>query len=194
MKLFQQPDLGFCQHCWQRCYQLLLVIVLACTTGAAQSGAPKAVFASQGMVASAEALASQVGVDILKAGGNAVDSAVAVGFALAVTFPQAGNLGGGGFMLLRMAAAESSIAIDYREKAPLAATSKMFLDRAGTVDKKRARFSHLSVGVPGTVAGLLLAQKRYGRLPRGGLGACNCFGRKRLSNASSFDRKLRAPP
>ncbi len=166
MKLFQQPDLGFCQHCWQRCYQLLLVIVLACTTGAAQSGAPKAVFASQGMVASAEALASQVGVDILKAGGNAVDSAVAVGFALAVTFPQAGNLGGGGFMLLRMAAAESSIAIDYREKAPLAATSKMFLDRAGTVDKKRARFSHLSVGVPGTVAGLLLAQKRYGRLPR----------------------------
>ena len=134
--------------------------------GAAQAQQPQAVFATKGMVASAEALASQVGVDILKAGGNAVDSAVAVGFAMAVTFPRAGNLGGGGFMLVRMAGAAASVAIDYREKAPLAATSTMFLDAAGAVDKDLSRFRHTSVGVPGTVAGLLLAHRRFGRLPR----------------------------
>ena len=89
------------------------------------------VYAANGMVASQEALATQIGVDILKRGGNAVDAAVAVGFALAVTLPQAGNLGGGGFMLVHMAKTGETVAIDYREKAPLAATRDMFLDANG---------------------------------------------------------------
>ena len=86
------------------------------------------VYAAHGMVASQEALATNIGVDILKRGGNAVDAAVAVGFALAVTLPQAGNLGGGGFMLVHIAKTGETVAIDYREKAPLKATRDMFLD------------------------------------------------------------------
>ncbi|MCK9468893.1 MAG: gamma-glutamyltransferase [Porticoccaceae bacterium] len=118
-----------------------------------------------GMVVSQEALASRVGADILAAGGNAVDAAVATGFALAVTLPQAGNLGGGGFMLVHLAETGKTIAIDYREMAPARAHRDMFLDNDGNVDAQQARFSALSTGVPGTVAGLIHAQQHYGSLP-----------------------------
>jgi len=120
------------------------------------------VFAPHGMVASQEAVATRVGVDVLRRGGNAVDAAVAVGFALAVTLPRAGNLGGGGFMLIHAAASKRTVALDYRETAPAAAHRDLFLDADGKVDKRRARFSHLSAGVPGTVAGLALALERFG--------------------------------
>ena len=118
--------------------------------------------AKHGMVASQEKLATRVGVDILKAGGNAVDAAVAVGFALAVTHPQAGNIGGGGFMLVHLAARNETIAIDYRETAPAAMARDVFLDEKGEADPKKSRDSALGVGVPGTVAGLALAHERYG--------------------------------
>ena len=118
--------------------------------------------ASHGMVASQEALATRVGVDVLKRGGNAVDAAVATGFALAVTLPIAGNLGGGGFMLVHLADRRESVAIDYRETAPAAATRDMFLGPDGEPDPKKSRDGGLSVGVPGTVAGLALAHQRYG--------------------------------
>src|SRR5205807_9973948 len=106
--------------------------------------------------------ATHVGVEILKAGGNAVDGAVAVGFALAVTHPQAGNIGGGGFMLVHLAGRNETIAIDYRETAPAALTRDAFLDEKGEVDPKKSRDSALGIGVPGTVAGLALAHEKYG--------------------------------
>jgi gamma-glutamyltranspeptidase/glutathione hydrolase len=120
------------------------------------------VLARNGMVASQEKRATRVGVEILKQGGNAVDAAVAVGFALAVTHPQAGNIGGGGFMLVHLAARNETIAIDYRETAPAAATRDMFLDENGEADPRKSRDSALGVGVPGTVAGLALAHRKYG--------------------------------
>jgi gamma-glutamyltranspeptidase/glutathione hydrolase len=123
------------------------------------------VHAANGMVASQEARATNVGVDILRRGGNAIDAAVAVGFTLAVTLPRAGNLGGGGFMMVHHAKSGATLALDYREKAPGAAGRDLFLDKAGNVDKAKARFSHASVGVPGTVAGLIEAHRRYGSLP-----------------------------
>ncbi|MFZ1107394.1 MAG: gamma-glutamyltransferase [Rhodomicrobium sp.] len=121
--------------------------------------------AENGMVAAQEKIAAQVGADILKAGGNAVDAAVAVGFALAVTHPQAGNLGGGGFMLIALADGRK-VALDYREMAPAAASRDMFLDARGNVDRDKARYSRASAGVPGTVAGLLHALDHYGAMPR----------------------------
>ena len=120
--------------------------------------------AHQGMVASVDALATQVGVQILKEGGNAVDAAVAVGYALAVTHPQAGNLGGGGFMLLRTKDGNTT-AIDFREMAPAQATRDMFLDDHGNPDSKKSLTSHLASGTPGTVAGFSLALEKYGTLP-----------------------------
>jgi gamma-glutamyltranspeptidase/glutathione hydrolase len=121
------------------------------------------VWAQNGMVATQEALATEIGVDVLEAGGNAVDAAVAVGFALAVTLPQAGNLGGGGFMIVHTANGET-VAIDYREKAPGEAARDMFLDVSGNADSNLSRYSGLAVGVPGTVAGLALALERYGTM------------------------------
>jgi gamma-glutamyltranspeptidase / glutathione hydrolase len=115
-----------------------------------------------GMFASQEAKATRIGVEILEKGGNAVDAAVAVGFALAVTLPRAGNLGGGGFMLVHLAERDETVAIDYRETAPAAATRDMFLDEKGEPDPRKSRDSGLSVGVPGTVRGLALAHERYG--------------------------------
>lgn len=120
--------------------------------------------ASNGMVSSQESIATDVGVQILKQGGNAVDAAVAVGFALAVTYPQAGNLGGGGFMMVYLADQKKAIALDYREVAPAKAHQDMFLDEKGNVDNKKARFSHLSSGVPGTVAGMIDALEKYGTM------------------------------
>lgn len=130
-----------------------------------RSSANNAVAAPNGMVVSQEAIASKVGADVLAKGGNAVDAAVAVGFALAVTLPRAGNLGGGGFMLVHMQETGETVAFDYREMAPAGATRDMFLGADGKVDKVKARFTHLSAGVPGTVAGMLDAHKKYGTMP-----------------------------
>ena len=118
--------------------------------------------ARHGMVVAQEGRAARIGVDILKRGGNAVDAAVAVGFALAVTYPEAGNLGGGGFMVIHLAKGNRNTAIDYRETAPARARKTMFLDAAGKPDPKKSRDSGLAVGVPGTVAGLALAERKYG--------------------------------
>ena len=118
--------------------------------------------AAKGMVSSQESRATRVGVDILKKGGNAVDAAVAVGFALAVTLPRAGNLGGGGFMMVHSAASKETVAIDYRETAPAASTPGMFLDEKGEPVPAKSRDSGLAIGVPGTVRGLALAHAKYG--------------------------------
>ena len=120
------------------------------------------VVARHGMVVSQEARASRIGRDVLRLGGNAVDAAVAVGFALAVTLPRAGNIGGGGFMLIRRADLGRTIAIDYREAAPAATDKTVFLDADGEADPFKSRWSGLAVGVPGTVAGLELAWRKYG--------------------------------
>ncbi|ROR08637.1 gamma-glutamyltransferase [Erwinia sp. JUb26] len=120
--------------------------------------------AAHGMVASVDATATAVGVKILEQGGNAVDAAVAVGYALAVTHPQAGNLGGGGFMMLRTASGNTT-SIDFREMAPVRASRDMFLDAQGNADSKKSLTSHLASGVPGTVAGFSLANQKYGTLP-----------------------------
>lgn len=119
----------------------------------------------RGMVASRSDLASQVGSDIMAAGGNAVDAAAAVGFALAVTYPSAGNIGGGGFMVLHLAEGEV-LTLDFREKAPAAAHRDMFLGESGNVDRALALSSLQASGVPGSVAGLLEAQEKYGVLER----------------------------
>jgi len=122
------------------------------------------VAAKHGMVSTQEAIATRVGVEILKRGGNAVDAAVAVGFAMAVTYPQAGNLGGGGFMMIYLADQKKTLALDYREMAPAKSHRNMFLDKEGNVDNIKARFSHLSSGVPGTVAGMVHALENYGTM------------------------------
>jgi gamma-glutamyltranspeptidase / glutathione hydrolase len=121
-----------------------------------------ATFAEHGMVVAQEKIAARIGADILRQGGNAVDAAVATGFAMAVTYPRAGNIGGGGFMLIHLAEQHEDIAIDYREAAPLATTRDIFLDADGKPDSKKSLDSGLGIGVPGTVAGLALAHEKYG--------------------------------
>jgi gamma-glutamyltranspeptidase/glutathione hydrolase len=123
------------------------------------------VVARRHMVAAQEALAAEVGRDVLRAGGNAVDAAVAVGFALAVTLPRAGNLGGGGFMLAHRAATAETFALDYRETAPAGASRDMFLGPDGEPDPILSRHHGKAVGVPGTVAGLAMALERWGTIP-----------------------------
>lgn len=140
----------------------LFVFVSTLTLPALAGNAP--VRAKHGMVISQSDLASQVGVDVMKAGGNAIDAAVATAFALAVTHPAAGNIGGGGFLVYRPAQGEP-VAFDFREKAPAAAHPKMWLDENGQYDYVKHHESHLAVGVPGTVAGLHLAWKEHGSLP-----------------------------
>ncbi len=146
-------------------------VVLSTTTAFSQNAAILSgqdrfhpVAAENGMVAAQEKVAAQVGVDILKAGGNAVDASVAVAFALAVTLPRAGNLGGGGFMIVHDAEAGTTDAIDYREMAPKTAFKDMYLDEAGEPVKNRSRFHGLAIGVPGTVAGMALALERNGTM------------------------------
>jgi gamma-glutamyltranspeptidase/glutathione hydrolase len=147
------------------CFSFVLFLGLVQLTGVtprfAASHAP--VRAVQGMVVSSESNASQVGVDILKRGGNAVDAAVAVGFALAVTHPFAGNIGGGGFMLIRMNDGETTL-VDYREMACGQATREMYLDSRGDVIKDASTVGYRAVAVPGTVAGLYLALQKFGTL------------------------------
>lgn len=122
----------------------------------------RAVAAEHGMVVAQEKISAQVGADILRRGGNAVDAAVAAGFAMAVTYPRAGNIGGGGFMVIHSAERNEDIAIDYRETAPAATTPQIFLGPDGKPDAAKSRDSALGVGVPGTVAGLALALEKYG--------------------------------
>ena len=117
-----------------------------------------------GMVVSQRKVASEVGAEILRQGGNAIDAAVATALTLAVVLPRAGNLGGGGFMLIYSNELQKTIAIDYREMAPAKASRDMFLDNKGNYDRKKAQFSLLSAGVPGTVAGLYYALEKYGTL------------------------------
>ena len=126
------------------------------------AGTYRPVFAEHGMVVAQEKLAAQIGADILRQGGNAVDAAVATGFAMAVTYPRAGNIGGGGFMIIHSADRRQDIAIDYRETAPDATTRDLFLGADGKPDIAKSRDSALGIGVPGTVAGLALALEKYG--------------------------------
>ena len=123
------------------------------------------VVAKNGMVATEQELASKIGLDILKAGGNAVDAAVGIGFALAVALPNAGNLGGGGFMVVHDAKTGKSVALDFREVAPLKATRDMYLDAKGNVIDGKSLYTHYAVGVPGTVAGMEHALKTWGTMP-----------------------------
>jgi gamma-glutamyltranspeptidase/glutathione hydrolase len=145
----------------------LLITTLACAQVAPVARAPaiapaQSVLARNGMVVAQESRAARIGVTILDRGGNAVDAAVATGFALAVTYPRAGNLGGGGFMVIHLAKDNRDATIDYRETAPAAATATMFLDTQGNPDPVKSRDSALAVGVPGTVAGLAMALTKYG--------------------------------
>ncbi|MEO8621350.1 MAG: gamma-glutamyltransferase [bacterium] len=145
-----------------------LALLTACSSTHTGSGAPAAVVAGRaataqhGMVVSASTFASQAGRDVLAAGGNAVDAAIATGFALSVTYPVAGNIGGGGFMVIRLPDGRATT-IDFREMAPSAATPDMFTDSAGAYSGTIHHRSHKSVGVPGTVAGFALAHRKYGK-------------------------------
>ena len=152
----------------------LALILASCTTSAPEesavafpaewrySSAESAVTAQNGMVVTTDDYATQVGVEVLRAGGNAIDAAIAVQFALAVVNPEAGNIGGGGFMVIRTASGETE-ALDYREKAPLAATRDMYLDADGNLTNKSV-IGHLAAGVPGTVSGMWAAHERFGTL------------------------------
>ena len=146
----------------------LTFIASAVGCGAALAASQAPVAAENGMVVSAQHLATKVGVDVLKDGGNAVDAAVAVGYALAVVYPAAGNLGGGGFMTIQLADGRKTF-LDFREKAPLAATANMYLDKDGNVIKGLSTNGHLAVGVPGTVSGMELALAKYGTMKRAAL-------------------------
>ncbi len=157
----------------RRCAQLLAcLIAFAPFTADAQDArrspyqpahqTARPVHARHGMVVGQEKIATRVGADVLAKGGNAVDAAVATGFAMAVTYPRAGNIGGGGFMLIHLADRNESVAIDYRETAPAAATRDMFLGADGKPDNAKSRDQALGIGIPGTVAGLALALERYG--------------------------------
>lgn len=123
------------------------------------------IYAKHGMVATEQHLATEVGLSILKEGGNAIDAAVAVGFALAVVLPNAGNIGGGGFMVLHDAKTGEDFAIDFREVAPLKAHKDLYLDEKGNVVDGKSLFTHFAVGVPGTVAGMEYALKKWGTMP-----------------------------
>src|ERR1039457_3372058 len=148
-----------------RIYRSLLILCSLCALlGATLAAAPlRPTHAPHAIVASIHELASRAGVEIMQAGGNAVDAAVATGFALAVVYPQAGNIGGGGFLLLRTSTGETHF-IDFREKAPAAATENMYLDAHGNVVENLSTVGYKSIGVPGSVAGLVYAERKYGKL------------------------------
>jgi gamma-glutamyltranspeptidase/glutathione hydrolase len=149
-------------------YALLCGTVLSCAVPAARAAAPAPLESPDGMVVTAQHLASDVGAAVLRRGGNAVDAAVAVGYALAVTHPCCGNLGGGGFMTIHLADGRNTF-LNFREKAPLAARPDMFLDANGNPAGDRSVNGYLAAGVPGTVLGLETAREKYGTLPRADL-------------------------
>ena len=151
---------------WTSALRLVVAAVFALAGAAAPAASLAPVAAENGMVVSAQHLATQIGVKVLKRGGNAIDAAVAVGYALAVVYPAAGNLGGGGFMTVQFADGRKTF-LDFREKAPLAATADMYLDKDGKVVQGLSTRGHLAVGVPGTVSGLEWARERYGTMKRG---------------------------
>jgi gamma-glutamyltranspeptidase / glutathione hydrolase len=142
---------------------LLLMAAVAGLGSPSATGSTEPVHAQHGIVVSVHELASRAGVEIMQAGGNAVDAAVATGFALAVVHPPAGNLGGGGFMLVRMADGKTHF-LDYREKAPAAATRDMYLDAQGNVIEGASEIGYKAIGVPGSVAGMVYAEQKYGKL------------------------------
>ena len=144
---------------------LVGLVVAVALQGVVWAASPEAVQGQHGMVASRSALASQVGADIMRNGGNAIDAAVATGFALAVTYPDAGNLGGGGFMVIRLADGRV-VTNDHRERAPNGAQRDMYLDASGNVVPGLSTQTHLAAGVPGSVAGMLDVLEKYGTLPR----------------------------
>jgi gamma-glutamyltranspeptidase/glutathione hydrolase len=141
------------------------VVVSATVGGASFAASPAPVKGEHGMVVTAQHLASEIGVEVMKSGGNAVDAAVAVGYALAVVHPSAGNIGGGGFMTIRFKDGKSTF-LDFRERAPLAATKDMYLDKDGNPIEGASLDGYLAVGVPGSVAGLEMAREKYGTLTR----------------------------
>ncbi len=146
---------------------LIILILEACegSTGIKNLQSEKqSLIADSGMVVSAHPESSRIGINILKKGGNAVDAAVATAFALAVCYPEAGNLGGGGFMLIRTRDGGTEV-IDFREKAPLLSSRDMYLDKSGSVEEGLSTRSHLASGVPGSVDGLITAHNKYGKLP-----------------------------
>ncbi len=146
-------------------HKLLILLLMAAAvfpeSNAFASTEP--VHAQHGIVVSVHELASRAGVEIMQAGGNAIDAAVATGFALAVVHPPAGNIGGGGFMLIRMADGKTHF-LDYREKAPAAATPNLYLDAQGNVVEGASEYGYKAIGVPGSVAGMVYAEQKYGRL------------------------------
>jgi gamma-glutamyltranspeptidase / glutathione hydrolase len=143
--------------------QRLLPIIVALLLAAPALANSKPVHAPHAIVVSIDELASKAGVEVMRQGGNAIDAAIATGFALAVVYPQAGNLGGGGFMLLRMADGKTHF-IDFREEAPAAATAAMYLDAQGNVIDGASEYGYKAIGVPGSVAGLVYAERKYGKL------------------------------
>src|SRR5882672_7880083 len=156
-----------------RLFATIMLVAVSCWPAAAQeqgrgfytppaAESVHAVAAEHGMVVAQEKIAARIGADVLRRGGNAVDAAVATGFAMAVTYPRAGNIGGGGFMIIHSADRHEDIAIDYRETAPAAMTRDIFLGADGKPDIAKSRDSALGIGVPGTVAGLTLALEKYG--------------------------------
>jgi gamma-glutamyltranspeptidase/glutathione hydrolase len=151
---------------------ILLFLSFALTAAAVEEYPPfnrearfHPVFAVEGMVVSEDAYATRMGLEVLRNGGNAVDAAVTVGFTLAVTYPRAGNIGGGGFMLIYLSGTKKAVAIDYREKAPERVRREMYLNEKGVADVEKSRSGILSVGVPGTIAGFALALRKYGTIP-----------------------------
>ena len=144
-------------------HKSLILLLMAAMAVARANSSTEPVHAQHGIVVSVHELASRAGVEMMKAGGNAIDAAVATGFALAVVHPAAGNLGGGGFMLVRMANGGTHF-IDYREKAPAAATRDMYLDPQGNVIEGASEIGYKSIGVPGSVAGMVYAEQKYGKL------------------------------
>jgi gamma-glutamyltranspeptidase / glutathione hydrolase len=149
-----------------KCKRLIALLAVLVALATAAQAAVQPVHAPHAVVVSIHELGSRAGLDILRAGGNAVDAAVATGFALAVVHPQAGNLGGGGFMLIRLADGRTHF-VDYREKAPAAATANMYLDAQGNVIENASLIGYKAVGVPGSVAGMVYAEKAYGKLTLG---------------------------
>jgi gamma-glutamyltranspeptidase / glutathione hydrolase len=151
-----------------RCVVAAILSISVTLFGPAHAASVAPVAAENGMVVSAQHLATQVGVDVLRRGGNAVDAAVAVGYALAVVYPAAGNLGGGGFMTIQLADGRKTF-LDFRETAPRGATANMYLDKDGNVIKGISTKGHLAVGVPGSVSGMEYAREKYGTMKRADL-------------------------